>query len=113
MPPKAAKTAVRGRRPRAEVQQEFETIREQAEQARETPDAKAVEAARIREAEVRESVDGVSVESVVQRISGLGLGVSKALSDISAKLVEEVNLLGSVREAVALERKELERLHKI
>jgi colicin import membrane protein len=113
MPPKAAKTAVRGRRPRAEVQQEFETIREQAEQARETPDAKAEEAARIREAEVRESVDGVSVESVVQRISGLGLGVSKALSDISAKLVEEVNLLGSVREAVALERKELERLHKI
>jgi colicin import membrane protein len=112
MPPKA-KTAPRGRRPRAEVQQEFEDIREQAEQARERPDAKAEEAARIRETEVRETVDGATVESVVQRISGLGLEISKALADVSGKLVDEVNLLGAVREAVALERRELERLHKI
>src|SRR5215472_14279171 len=112
MPPKA-KPAARGRRPRAEVQQEFEDIREQAEQARETPDAKAEEAARMREVEVRQTVEGATVESVVQRISGLGLDISKALSDVSGKLVDEVNLLGSVREAVALERRELDRLHKI
>ena len=67
----------------------------------------------IRETEVRRGVEDVTVENVVQRISGLGLEVSKSLSGISARLVEEVNLLASVREAVALERKDLERLHKI
>jgi hypothetical protein len=49
----------------------------------------------------------------VQRISGLGLDVSKALADVSSKLTEEVQLLASVRDAVALERRELDRLHKI
>jgi colicin import membrane protein len=113
MPSKPAKTPVRQRKSKAEVQQEFEAIREETEAARETTGAKTAEAARHHEAEVRQAVEGVTIESVVQRISGLGLDISKALSDISAKLVEEVNLLAAVREAVALERKELERLHKI
>jgi colicin import membrane protein len=113
MPAKAAKAPVRAKRSRAEVQQEFEDIREQAEAARETADPKADEAARTRETEVRQLVEGVSVETVVQRISGLGLEVSKALADVSGKLTQEVQLLASVRDAVALERKELERLHKI
>jgi hypothetical protein len=67
----------------------------------------------LREAEIRQSVDGVTVEGVVQKISGLGLEVSKALADISERLTREVQLLASVRESVALEQKELERLHKI
>jgi hypothetical protein len=50
---------------------------------------------------------------VVEKISGLGLEVSKSLSDLSEKLVQEVNRLAAVREAVALEQKEIERLHKI
>jgi hypothetical protein len=86
MPAKAAKAPVRAKRSRAEVQQEFEDIREQAEAARETADPKADEAARTRETEVRQLVEGVSVETVVQRISGLGLEVSKALADVSGKL---------------------------
>ena len=53
------------------------------------------------------------MEGVVQRISGLGLEISKSLSDLSGKLVEEVERLSTVREAVNLERDELERLHKI
>jgi hypothetical protein len=114
MPPKAApKPAVRAKRTRTEVQQEFDDIQQQVEQAREAPDAKAEAAARLHEAEVRQIVDGVTVESVVQRITGLGLEVSRALSGVSQKLTEEVQLLASVREAVVLERKELERLHGI
>jgi hypothetical protein len=50
---------------------------------------------------------------VVERISGLGIEVSKSLAGVSEKLMQEVQLLASVREAVALERRELERLHKI
>ena len=50
-------------------------------------------------------VDGVTVEGVGAAVSaGLGLEVSKALAELSGKLVQEVNLLGSVRETVELER---------
>jgi len=113
MPSKAPKPPVRAKRTKTEVQQEFAEIQEQVESAREASDAKSTESARLREQEVRQSVDGVTVEGVVQRISGLGLEVSKALSELAGKLTEEVQLLGSLREGVALERKELERLHKI
>ncbi len=113
MPAKAVKVPVRAKRARAEVEKEFTSIQEQVESAREAPDAKAEEAARLREAEVRGAVEGVTVEGIVQRISGLGLEVARALSDVSGKLTDETQLLASVREAVALERTELERLHKI
>lgn len=113
MPAKVTKTPVRAKRGKAEVQKEFEQIQEEVERAREAPDAKGAETARMREAEVRQAVDGVTVEIVVQRISGLGLEVSKALSGLSGRLTEELQLLASAQEAVSLERKELERLHKI
>jgi len=71
------------------------------------------EASRRHEGEVCEAVEAVTVESTVQRISGLGLEISKALAGLSAKLTDEVQLLASVREAVELERKEIDRLHKI
>jgi colicin import membrane protein len=113
MPPKSAKAPVRARRSRTEVQREFDEVQEETQRARETPDAKGEEIARLRDAEVRQAVEDVTVDGVVQRISALGLEVSKALADVSGKLTEEVQLLASVRDAVALERKELERLHKI
>jgi hypothetical protein len=113
MPIKSAKPPVRARRSKAEVQNEFAQIQEQATQARESPDVKGQEAARLRESEARQAVEAVTVEGVVQRISGLGLEVSRALAELSGKLTDEVQLLAWVREAVALERKELERLHKI
>ena len=62
---------------------------------------------------MRQAVAGTTVERVVQGLSGLGLEISKALADVSGKLVEEVERLSMVREAVSLERAELERLHKI
>jgi colicin import membrane protein len=113
VPLKGTKPPVRAKRTKAEVQQEFAEIQDQAQQARESPDVKGQEAARLRESEVRQAVEAVSVGGVVQRISGLGLEVSRALAELSGKLTEEVQLLASAREAVLLERKELERLHKI
>ena len=113
MPAKAAKAPARAKRSRTEVQQEFDEIQQEVEQARESADAKTAEAARLHETETRQSVEGVTVDTVVQKISGLGLEVGKALADISSKLAAEVQLLAAVRESVALERAELERLHKI
>jgi colicin import membrane protein len=67
----------------------------------------------VKRAEVRQSVESVSVDSVAQRISSLNGEVSRTLLELSEKLTAEVDLLTHVREAVALERQELERLHKI
>jgi colicin import membrane protein len=113
MPAKAVKAPVRAKRARADVEKEFAQIQQEVESAREAPDTKAEEAVRLREAEVRGAIEDVTVEGIVQRISGLGLEVARALSAVSAKLTDETQLLASVREAVALERKDLERLHKI
>jgi len=109
----AAKAPVRAKRTKTEIQREFDQIQEESADARESSDPKIEEAARRHETEVRQIVEGVTVESVVQRISGLGLDISKALSGVSGRLTEEVQLLASVREAVEIERKELDRLHKI
>ena len=107
------KGAARPKRSKEDTQQEFARIREEVEAAHEAGDAKTAETTRLREIQVRQGVDGVSVETVVQKISGLGLEVSRALADVSEKLTEEVQRLAIAREAVALERKELEQLHKI
>jgi hypothetical protein len=113
MPKAAAKAPARARRPKPEVQREFESIRDEMEAARESADAKRAEAERLREAETRQAVEGLTIESVVRRMSGLGFEVTKALAALSEQLVQEVNRLESVREAVEVETKELSRLHKI
>ena len=113
MPVKAMKAPVRAKRSRAEMQQEFAEIQEEVESAREAADAKTEGAARLRAAEIRQAAEGITVETVVQKISGLGLEVGKALADVSEQLTQEVKVLATVREAVALERKELEQLHKM
>lgn len=107
------KAPARPRRSKTEVEEEFSTIQQQVESARESEDAKVRELGRLKEAETREAVEGVTVESVVRNISSISLDVTRALSDISAKLTAEVELLESVRQAVALETRELERLHNI
>lgn len=56
----------------------------------------------MREAEIRRAVE-VAIEAVVQTLSDLGLEISKALSEVFAKLIAEVNLLATVRDAVALD----------
>jgi len=52
------------------------------------------------------------VEGVVQKLSSLGLEVSKSLADLSGKLVAEVEQLTTIREAVGLETREFERLQE-
>lgn len=109
----AKATLSRARRSKPEVEKEFSKIVEEVAEQKEGSDLKTEELARLRQAETRQAVEGISVEGVVQKLSILGLEISKALADISGKLVSEVERLTSIREAVALETKELERLHNI
>jgi hypothetical protein len=113
MATKTTKVAARPKRSKAETEQEFTEIREEMTIAREALEPKTEEVRKAREAETRAAVEGLSVETVVGEISNLGLEVSKSLATLSDQLVREVNRLATVREAVALEQTELERLHKI
>ena len=106
-------TPSRARRSRAEVQKDFSKLVDEVEQQKETASLKADELSRLRETEIRRAVAEVTVDDVVQRTSGLGLEIAKSLAQLSEKLVAEVEKLQNVREAVSLETKELERLHKI
>jgi hypothetical protein len=106
-------TPSRPKRSKAEVDKEFSKITQEAAERQETTNPKAEELSRLREAETRQAVEGITVEGVVQKISTMSLEISKALSELSGKLVAEVERLSTVREAVGLEAKELERLHKI
>lgn len=106
------KSPVRGRRSKNEMQQAFDELQGEVA-AHEPPDAKAAASAKAHEEAVRSEVSEVGVESVVQRIAGLGLDVSRTLADVAEKLTAEVRLLASLREAVAIEQREMERLHKI
>ncbi|MCX6621399.1 MAG: hypothetical protein NTY38_10020 [Acidobacteria bacterium] len=103
----------RARRAKAEVQEEFKEILSEQEESRQSPDRKAEESRVLHESQVREVVEAVSVETVVEGISRLGLDIARALSEISAKLTAEVRQLAAIREAVAIEQAEIERLHKI
>ncbi len=110
---KTTKPAARPKRSKAEIDEEFAEIREEVATAREMLEPKAEELRKQKEVEVRRSVEGLTVDAVVGEISNLGLEVSKSLAALSDQLAQEVNRLATVREAVTLEQKELERLHKI
>ena len=103
----------RAKRTKSEVEKEYSKIAEDVLQQKEAANTKADELNKFREAEVRQVVSGITVDEVVRQITGLGLDISKALSQLSEKLVTEVERLNNLREAVTLETSELERLHKI
>ncbi len=106
-------TPSRTRKTKPEVEKEFSKIADEIAEQQEIVNLKAEDLSRLRDAEIRKSVEGISVEGVVQKLSSLGLEISKALAELSGKLVAEVEQLTAIREAVALEAKEMERLHKL
>ncbi|MBV8551415.1 MAG: hypothetical protein JOY54_08950 [Acidobacteriaceae bacterium] len=103
----------RSRRSKAEVQREFDAIRRETEGARESANPKNVDAEQRYSAEIRQAVEEISVDSIAQQISAVGGQISRTLMDLTDRMTDEVDQLRRVREAVQLERQELERLHKI
>src|SRR5712691_6009293 len=98
----AKAAAAHPRRSKADVQQEFLKIRDEVAVTREGRNAKMEEAATLREAEIRRTVNGISVEGVAESISALSVQISKALAEVSDNLIGEVQRLATVREAVTL-----------
>jgi colicin import membrane protein len=71
------------------------------------------QAAAIRETEVLHSVAGLNMDAVSGTIASTQVEVQKSLAALSAKLVEQLQLLGNVEEAIALKREELKQLYNI
>jgi len=106
-------TAPRARRAKEEVEKEYSKIAAEVAEPKGAASAKAAELDRAREVDIRRSLEGLSVESVAQKITTTNLEISRTLTDLSQKLIAEVENLNNVRDAVALETREIERLHKI
>lgn len=99
-------------RTRSQVTSDFDTIRSETENA-ETADPTTAAIASARASYVRNSTQGVTPESVVTKLSGLGLDLNRAIALVQEQLVAEVQKLEETREAVALEAAELKSLHGI
>jgi SMC interacting uncharacterized protein involved in chromosome segregation len=103
----------RTKRSKAEVEQEFSALAEQIANEKSSSSSKNEMLSQIQEAEVRATVSEITVEVIAKKLSDLNVEVSRTLSNLSEKMNSEVDLLRSLKEAVALESKELHRLHRI
>jgi colicin import membrane protein len=71
------------------------------------------QATAIRETEVLQSVAGLNMDAVSGTIASTQVEVQKSLAALSAKLVEQLQVLGNVEEAIKLKREELQQLYNI
>lgn len=113
MPAKTVKNAPKAKRTKAEVEAEFKEMQDEREEARDKRDIKGEQMELLREQELQASFQGFSVEQVVNRISELNLQINRSLASVGEQLTAEVRRLTDAREAVEIEKRELERLHKI
>jgi colicin import membrane protein len=91
---------------KADADKEFENLVREEEKNRAVSNPKTEELERLRNQEIRQAVEGISVDVVVQKISGMGLEISKSLSELSGKLVAEVEKLTTIREDRASKNKD-------
>ena len=103
----------RGRRSKAEIQQEFNLLAKEESEAMSFTNPKVKEVIRLQEQELIESVKDISSDEMIRKFADLNIEISKTLSLLSEKIVGEVETLAKLRQAVELEKQEIERLHKI
>ncbi|HEX4840516.1 MAG TPA: hypothetical protein VFU89_08760 [Rhabdochlamydiaceae bacterium] len=108
-----APKTVRNRRTKSEIQQEFEAIAEEAEKDKALVSSRETIAHQMQEAAIRHAVSDITVEAIIRKMSDLGSEISKALGNLSDKLVGEVHLLHQVKNAIIIENEHLQKLHKI
>lgn len=75
--------------------------------------AKNRRAAAIQETEVLSSVKGLSLDAVSKSITDTQVEVQKVLADLSAKVMDRLQELQNIEEAISLKRDELKQLHDI
>lgn len=103
----------RSKKSKADVQEEMEILLLENESEKSSTTAKSQEIETWRQQELLSSVKDVSMESVSKGLANLGIEITRTLTTLNEKLVGQIQLLASLRDAVALEQKELSRLHNI
>jgi hypothetical protein len=71
------------------------------------------QAVAIRETEVLQSVAGLNLDSVSSNIASTQVEVQQSLAGLSAKLVEQLQVLRDVEDAIKLKREEMKQLYDI
>ena len=107
-----AKT-MKGRRTKAEIQQEFAALTEEAAADKASASSKEELAYQMKETEIRAAVSEISVEVIIRKLADLNAEISKSLGNLSEKLIGEVNLLNRVKSAIMIENEQLQKVHKI
>jgi len=105
--------STRAKRSKTEVEQEFSLIAEQTASEKSASSLKNNMLSQMQEAEVRVAVSEITVEVIAKKLSDLNVEISRTLSGLGEKMNAEVGILRSLKEAVALESKDLDRLHGI
>jgi colicin import membrane protein len=75
--------------------------------------AKNKAAAAIRDAEVLDSVNGLSMDSVTSSVAATQVEVQQSLATLSGKLTEQLQVLQNIEAAINLKRSSLKQLHGI
>jgi hypothetical protein len=113
MPRKASSTTstkTRATRTKDELNADLTEVQTKVNSA-DVADPKALEAARARTAEIRESVKNISVDTALQGVGKVNLEVSKLFSAISEAVIQQAKHLETVSEAVNLAEQDLQELH--
>lgn len=63
--------------------------------------------------EIVETAAQNSVEKIVKGLADLKLGITKSLDDMEAQLIDEFKKLNGIRQAIDIEKKNLEEIHEI
>lgn len=113
MPKEEAPKLKRGRRSKAEIEQEFNLLVEEENETSKYATPKAKELNRLQEQELINSVKDLSSDEMIRKFADLNIEISKTLSSLSEKIVSEIQTLANLRQAAELEKQEIERLHKI
>jgi len=103
----------RGRRSKAEIQQEFDLLARAECSEKTYSNPKEEELIRSQEQDLINSVQSVSSDEIIRKFADLNIEISKTIGFLSDKLVTEINYLNKLRQVAELEKKEIERLHKI
>jgi colicin import membrane protein len=103
----------RTRRSKAEIQQEFDLLAKEEIETMSLTTPKAKEVVRFQEQELIESVKDISSDETIRKFADLNIEISKTLSSLSEKIVREAETLAKLRQAVEIEKKELEKLYKL
>ncbi len=103
----------RGRRSKAEIQEEFDLMVEAENNSKAFTNTKEEELIRHQEKELINSVQDFSTDEIVRKFANLNIEISKTLGSLSDKLISEIDYLAKLRKVAELEKNEIERLHKI